>query len=161
MSRRSCRRPAPDLLSGASGRACSLRQGLMKPRAREMGSRPVLCRAHHPGPLSHRGACPTDLVLCREQRSARSQPGAPPIFHQLQSAERVVCDFVTDYHRQLGSGQRRQMDRARGWRIRKGIRIGKLPFNGNISAYANVVRPDPGPDWTLRLQIALLPKSMF
>lgn len=44
----------------------------------------------------------------------------------------------------------------------KVFRIGKLPFNGNISAYANVVRPDPGPDWTLRLQIALLlPKSLF
>ena len=40
--------------------------------------------------------------------------------------------------------------------------IGKLPFNGNLSAYANVVRPDPGPDWTLRLQIALLlPKWIF
>jgi len=44
----------------------------------------------------------------------------------------------------------------------KVFRVGKLPFNGNISAYANVVRPDPGWDWTLRLQIVLLlPKSTF
>jgi hypothetical protein len=44
----------------------------------------------------------------------------------------------------------------------KVFRIGKLPFNANCGYYANVVRPDPGPDWTLRLQIALLlPKSIF
>lgn len=44
----------------------------------------------------------------------------------------------------------------------KVFRIGKLPFNGNLSAFANVVRPDPGADWTLRVQIALLlPKSIF
>jgi hypothetical protein len=44
----------------------------------------------------------------------------------------------------------------------KVFRIGKLPFNANLSAYSNVVRPDPGADWTLRLQIALLlPKSIF
>lgn len=42
------------------------------------------------------------------------------------------------------------------------FRIGKLPFNANFRYYANVVRPDPGADWTLRLQIALLlPKSIF
>lgn len=44
----------------------------------------------------------------------------------------------------------------------KVFRIGKLPFNANVGYYANVVRPDPGPDWTVRLQIALLlPKSIF
>jgi len=44
----------------------------------------------------------------------------------------------------------------------KVFRIGKLPFNANCGYYANVVRPDPGADWTLRLQIALLlPKSIF
>lgn len=41
-------------------------------------------------------------------------------------------------------------------------RIGKLPFNLSLAAYSNVVRPDPGADWQLRLQIALLlPKSIF
>lgn len=44
----------------------------------------------------------------------------------------------------------------------KVFRIGKLPFNANLTTYSNVIRPDPGPDWTLRLQIALLlPKSIF
>ena len=44
----------------------------------------------------------------------------------------------------------------------KVFRIGKLPFNANVGYFANVVRPDPGPDWTIRLQIALLlPKSVF
>jgi hypothetical protein len=44
----------------------------------------------------------------------------------------------------------------------KVFRIGKLPFNANLSAYSNVIRPDPGADWTLRMQIALLlPKSIF
>ena len=100
--------------------------------------------------------------LCREQRSARSQPGAPPIFHQLQSAERAVYDFVTDHHRQLEAGSGDKWTVPVGGGFGKVFRIGKLPFNGNISAYANVVRADPGPHWTLRLQIApLLPKSMF
>ena len=36
------------------------------------------------------------------------------------------------------------------------FRIGKLPFNGNVSAYYNAVRPDIGPEWTLRVQLALL-----
>lgn len=44
----------------------------------------------------------------------------------------------------------------------KVFRIGKLPFNGNVAAFANVVRPDNGPDWTLRVTLALLlPKSLF
>jgi len=42
------------------------------------------------------------------------------------------------------------------------FRIGKLPFNGNVAAYYNAVRPDLGPEWTVRLQLALLlPTSMF
>jgi hypothetical protein len=42
------------------------------------------------------------------------------------------------------------------------FRIGKLPFNGNVSAYYNAVRPDIGPEWTVRLQLALLlPTSIF
>jgi len=44
----------------------------------------------------------------------------------------------------------------------KVFRLGKLPFNSNVSAFANVVRPDHGQDWTLRLTLALLlPKSIF
>jgi hypothetical protein len=42
------------------------------------------------------------------------------------------------------------------------FRIGKLPFNGNVSAYYNAVRPDFGPEWTVRVQLALLlPTSIF
>lgn len=44
----------------------------------------------------------------------------------------------------------------------KVFRAGKLPMNANIGAFANIVRPDPGPDWSLRFQIAFLfPKSVF
>ncbi len=44
----------------------------------------------------------------------------------------------------------------------KVFRIGTLPFNAAVAAFSNVVRPDPGPDWTLRFAIAvLLPKSIF
>ncbi|MCA9451141.1 MAG: neuromedin U [Nitrospiraceae bacterium] len=49
-----------------------------------------------------------------------------------------------------------------GGGVGKVFRIGKLPFNGNILAFSNVVRPDEGADWTLRIQLALLlPKSLF
>jgi hypothetical protein len=42
------------------------------------------------------------------------------------------------------------------------FKIGKLPFNANVSAFYNVIRPSIGPDWSVRGQIALLlPKSMF
>ncbi len=42
------------------------------------------------------------------------------------------------------------------------FRIGKIPFNGSIAAFSNVVRPDGAADWTFRLQLALLlPKSLF
>lgn len=44
----------------------------------------------------------------------------------------------------------------------KVFRIGKLPFNGNVGTFSNVVRPDGTADWTLRMQLSLLlPKSMF
>ncbi len=49
-----------------------------------------------------------------------------------------------------------------GLGIGKIFRIGRLPFNGQISAYSNVVHPSLGPTWQLRAQIALLlPKSIF
>ncbi len=35
-------------------------------------------------------------------------------------------------------------------------KIGRLPFNMNISAYGYATRPVGGPSWTLRTQIALL-----
>jgi hypothetical protein len=42
------------------------------------------------------------------------------------------------------------------------FKIGKLPFNGQISAFYNVARPSIGPDWSIRAQLALLlPKALF
>jgi hypothetical protein len=42
------------------------------------------------------------------------------------------------------------------------FKIGKLPFNANVSAFYNVIRPSIGPEWAVRGQIALLlPKSIF
>lgn len=40
--------------------------------------------------------------------------------------------------------------------------IGKLPVNMQVGAYYNVVKPDIGPDWQLRVQLQfLLPMSIF
>jgi hypothetical protein len=36
------------------------------------------------------------------------------------------------------------------------FKIGKLPFNGTLQAYGYAIKPDGGPDWQLRAQIALL-----
>jgi hypothetical protein len=48
-----------------------------------------------------------------------------------------------------------------GGGIGKIFKIGKLPFNANLAAYYSVVRPETGPDWTIRGQLTLLlPKSM-
>lgn len=49
-----------------------------------------------------------------------------------------------------------------GGGIGKILRIAKLPFNGGVSAFYNAVKPDVGPAWTLRIQLALLlPKSVL
>jgi hypothetical protein len=49
-----------------------------------------------------------------------------------------------------------------GGGVGKVFQIGNLSFNATLQAYSNVVRPDPGPDWTLRIQFSLLlPRSMF
>jgi hypothetical protein len=42
------------------------------------------------------------------------------------------------------------------------FKIGRLPFNGSLAAYYNVARPEIGPNWSVRAQIALLlPKSVL
>lgn len=49
-----------------------------------------------------------------------------------------------------------------GGGVGKVFQIGNLSFNATLQAYSNVVRPDPGPDWTLRIQFSLLlPRSIF
>jgi hypothetical protein len=46
--------------------------------------------------------------------------------------------------------------------VGKIFKVGKFPFNAQLSAYYNVVRPSIGPDWSIRAQIALLlPKNLF
>ena len=42
------------------------------------------------------------------------------------------------------------------------FKIGKLPFNGQVAAFYNVARPEIGPNWSVRAQLALLlPKNIF
>ena len=44
-----------------------------------------------------------------------------------------------------------------GGAVGKIFRIGKVPFNGLLGAYYNVIRPDvTGPEWQIRFQTALL-----
>jgi len=39
-------------------------------------------------------------------------------------------------------------------------RIGKVLVNASVQAFYNIEKPDePGPDWTLRLQIQVLPSK--
>ncbi len=49
-----------------------------------------------------------------------------------------------------------------GGGVGKVFMVGKLPFNGSVAVYENVVKPDMGPDWTIRVQIGLLlPRAIF
>lgn len=49
-----------------------------------------------------------------------------------------------------------------GGGVGKVFMVGKLPFNGSVAVYKNVVKPDMGPDWTIRVQIGLLlPRAIF
>ena len=43
-----------------------------------------------------------------------------------------------------------------GGGIGKIFRVGKMPLNGQVSAYYNVEKPDNGPDWQLRIQLQFL-----
>jgi hypothetical protein len=43
-----------------------------------------------------------------------------------------------------------------GGGIGKIFRIGKQPMNAQVQAFYNAVKPDNGPDWTLRLQLQFL-----
>lgn len=43
-----------------------------------------------------------------------------------------------------------------GGGVGKIFRLGKLPVNGQVSAYYNIEKPEGGADWQLRLQLALL-----
>ena len=46
-----------------------------------------------------------------------------------------------------------------GGGVGKVFRLGRLPVNASAQAFVNVVKPDIGPDWQLRVQLtALFPK---
>jgi hypothetical protein len=49
-----------------------------------------------------------------------------------------------------------------GGGVGKIFKIGKLPFNGSVQVYSNIVTPSNGPDWSIRAQLALLlPASLL
>lgn len=46
--------------------------------------------------------------------------------------------------------------------IGKLFRLGKLPVNAQVGAYYNIVKPDIGPNFQVRLQVQfILPMSIF
>jgi hypothetical protein len=49
-----------------------------------------------------------------------------------------------------------------GLGVGKLLRLGKLPVNAQVGAYYNVVKPDIGPEWQVRLQVQfILPMSIL
>ena len=94
-------------------------------------------------------------------RSER-EPDAPPVLRELQlrGGWYLTTSPILTADWNAAAGQQWVVPfGAGGGKI---FRIGKLPFNGNVSAYYNAVRPDVGPEWTLRVQLALLlPTSIF
>lgn len=58
------------------------------------------------------------------------------------------------------SGQRWIVPLGAG--VGKLFRLGKLPVNAQVGAYYNIVKPDIGPDWQVRLQVQfILPMSIL
>jgi hypothetical protein len=69
----------------------------------------------------------------------------------VNSAPIITVDWKAD------SGQRWIVPLGMG--AGKVAKFGKLPVNTQVGAYANVVKPDFGPDWQLRVQVQIfLPK---
>ena len=90
------------------------------------------------------------------------EPDAHPVLRELQLRGGLVPDNRPHLDRRLERGVGPAVGGPFGAGGGKIFRIGKLPFNGNVSAYYNAVRPDIGPEWTLRVQLALLlPDSIF
>ena len=140
-----------------------------------MGGNPcaVLCSARSrssarmrrraaPSPAAVRG----HFSLARERRSPGARAAANNLLVQyfvnynlpegwyLTSAPIITANW------EASSGNKWVVPFGGG--IGKILRIAKLPFNGGVSAFYNAVKPDVGPDWTLRIQLALLlPKSVL
>ena len=81
-----------------------------------------------------------------------------PTLHQLQPAEGLVPLGFRRSLRPTGARKDRQVWTVPvGGAVGKIFRIGKIPFNANLGAYYNVVRPETiGPEWSIRAQIAIL-----
>jgi len=95
-----------------------------------------------------------------ENPSVNSFLAQPFINYNLPKAWYLTCSpIITADWKAEGS---QQWTVPVGLGVGKIFKIGRLPFNGQISAYSNVIRPSIGPEWQLRAQIALLlPKSLF
>ena len=121
--------------------------------ARAVGRGPVHARS-----LGAGRAGEPDLVCSWRER----EPDAHPVLRELQLPRRLVPDHVAHPDRRLEGRGGSAVGGPLRCRRREIFRIGKLPFNGNVSAYYNAVRPDFGPEWTVRVQLALLlPTSIF
>jgi hypothetical protein len=66
----------------------------------------------------------------------------------LTSSPIVTADWKAD------SGQRWTVPVGGG--VGKIFHIGRLPVNTQLSAYYNVVHPDNGPNWQLRIQVQFM-----
>jgi hypothetical protein len=72
----------------------------------------------------------------------------------LTSSPIVTANWKAD------SGQKWTVPLGGG--VGKIVHFGRLPVNLQLQAFGNVVRPDDGPDWSIRFQIQiLLPKSLL
>jgi len=68
----------------------------------------------------------------------------------LTSAPIITANWEAD------SGDRWTVPFGVGVGVGKIFKIGKQPLNGQISAYYNAEKPNPGADWQLRLQLQFL-----
>jgi hypothetical protein len=72
------------------------------------------------------------------------------LLQKIKADEKLVVVATYTY----GLGAEWQSTNGNKWRVPAGggfgkvFRSGKLPFNANCGYYTNVVRPDPGADWT-------------
>ena len=68
--------------------------------------------------------------------------------HSRRSAPIITADWKAD------SGQRWTV--PLGMALGRIFHLGRLPINSQIGAYYNVVHPDNGPNWQLRVQVQFM-----
>ena len=121
----------------------------------------TLARAH-----ARFGRCGDDLGVRREER--RPGPCHHEVLARLRRPGRARPPRLPPGgpERQGRGGHGALLNRSiatESWMNRNAlVALGKLPLNINASAYYNVVHPDLGPLWQLRVQVAvLLPASLI